>query len=308
MSVSLDLIIPTYLPDQKLDLLLERIRKQSVQPNRILLLNTKITGKEDVVDCYIEKYGVEVYQIEQKEFDHGGTRDYGASLSDADYVMFMTQDAVPVDSHLIVSLLQAFEEDEQTALCYARQIAGKHGDVLEQYTREFNYPDKDILKSKEDLKTMGIKAFFCSDVCAVYKKKVYDELGGFVKKTIFAEDAIMGYKMLMADYKIKYSKDAKVVHSHNYNYMQQLRRNFDVGVAHQEYKEIFGSVQSVPEGVKLVKETGKQLIKERKYLQLADLFFASGFKFLGYKLGCYYKRLPERMVLWLTSFKPYWNR
>lgn len=308
MSVSLDLIIPTYLPDQKLDLLLERIRKQSVQPNRILLLNTKITGKEDVVDCYIEKYGVEVYQIEQKEFDHGGTRDYGASLSDADYVMFMTQDAVPVDSHLIVSLLQAFEEDEQTALCYARQIAGKHGDVLEQYTREFNYPDKDILKSKEDLKTMGIKAFFCSDVCAVYKKKVYDELGGFVKKTIFAEDAIMGYKMLMADYKIKYSKDAKVVHSHNYNYMQQLRRNFDVGVAHQEYKEILGSVQSVPEGVKLVKETGKQLIKERKYLQLADLFFASGFKFLGYKLGCYYKRLPERMVLWLTSFKPYWNR
>lgn len=307
MSANIDLIIPTYLPDQKLDLLLERIRKQSIQPNRILLLNTTITGKEDIVDAYIEKFGVEVYQIAQKEFDHGGTRAYGASLSSADYVMFMTQDAVPVDSHLIASLLQVFDEDEKISLCYARQIAGKHGDILEKYTREFNYPDRDIVKSKEDLESMGVKAFFCSDVCAVYKKEIYDELGGFVKRTIFAEDAIMGYHMIQEGYKIKYVKDAKVVHSHNYTYMQQLRRNFDVGVAHQEYKEIFGSVQSVPEGVKLVKSTGKQMIEDHKYLELADLFFASGFKFLGYKLGCHYKQLPERMVLWLTSFKPYWN-
>lgn len=308
MNYSLDLIIPTYLPDQKLDLLLERIRKQSVQPNRILLLNTTVSGEEDIVTPYIEKYGVEVYQIDQKEFDHGGTRDYGASLSDADYLMFMTQDAVPVDSHLISNLVKAFEEDAQISLCYARQIAGKHGDVLEQYTREFNYPDKDIVKGKEELATMGIKAFFCSDVCAVYKKSVYDELGGFVKKTIFAEDAIMAYHMIMADYKIKYSKDAKVIHSHNYNYMQQFKRNFDVGVAHSQYHEIFGSVQSVPEGVKLVKETSRQMIEEKKYLQLVDLFFASGFKFLGYKFGCHYKSLPESIVLKMTSFKPYWNK
>lgn len=305
---SLDLIIPTYLPDQKLDLLLERIRKQSIQPGRILILNTTVPGKEDIVTPYIEKYGVEVYQIPQKEYDHGGTRDYGASLSKADYIMFMTQDAVPVDRHLIEHLLKAFEEDEKISLCYARQIAGKHGDILERYTREFNYPDRDIVKGKEDLAAMGIKAFFCSDVCAVYKKSVYDALGGFVKKTIFAEDAIMAYHMIMADYKIKYSKDAKVVHSHNYTYLQQLRRNFDVGVAHSEYHAVFGAVQSVPEGVKLVKETCRQMIEEKKYLQLVDLFFASGFKFLGYKLGCHYKSLPKSLVWKLTSFKSYWDR
>ncbi len=303
-----DLIIPTYLPDQKLDLLLERIRRQNIQPNRILLLNTTVVGKENVVTPYIEKYGVEVYQIDQKEFDHGGTRDYGARLSNADYIMFMTQDAVPVDSHLVEHLLKAFEENEQISLCYARQIAGKHGDILEKYTREFNYPNQDIVKGKEDLATMGIKAFFCSDVCAVYKKSVYDALGGFVKKTIFAEDAIMAYYMIMAGYKIKYCNDAKVVHSHNYTYMQQLRRNFDVGVAHCEYDDVFGSVQSVPEGVKLVKQTAKQMFEEKKYLELADLFFASGFKFTGYKLGCHYKWLPKELILKLTSFKPYWNR
>lgn len=306
MNYSLDLIIPTYLPDQKLDKLLERIRKQSVQPDRILLLNTLVPGKEDCVDAYVEKYDVEVHPIQKSDFDHGGTRDYGASLSNADFIMFMTQDAIPVDSHLISSMMEKFE-DESVSLCYARQIAGKHGDVLEQYTREFNYPDRDIVKSKEDLETMGIKAFFCSDVCAIYRKSVYDALGGFVKKTIFAEDAIMGYQMLMAGNKISYAKDAKVVHTHNYNYKQQFQRNFDVGVSHRQYEEIFGAVQSVPEGVKLVKETAKQMAHDRKYLQLVDLFFASGFKFLGYKLGKQYHRMPESLVLKLTSNRHYFN-
>lgn len=307
MEYSLDLIIPTYLPDQKLDLLLERIRKQNTQPDRIILLNTVVSGKEDIVEPYIEKYGVEVYPIQKSEFDHGGTRAYGASISEADYIMFMTQDAVPVDSHLISSLMKGFE-DEKVSLCYARQIAGKHGDVIEQYTREFNYPDKDIEKSKKDLDTMGIKAFYCSDVCAVYKKDVYEAMGGFVKQTIFAEDMIMGYKMIMADYKIRYVKDAKVLHSHNYNYVQQFKRNFDVGVTHQQYKEIFGSVQSVPEGVKLVKETSRQMLREKKYLSLADLFLASGFKYLGYKLGYQYKHLPESIVLNFTSSRQYWSK
>lgn len=306
MEYNLDLIIPTYLSDQKLDLLLERIRKQTVQPQRILLLNTIVQGKEDVVDNYKELYDVEIYPIEKKDFDHGGTRDYGARLSSADYIMFMTQDAVPVDTHLIENLMKGFE-DEAVSLCYARQIAGKHGDILEQYTREFNYPDRNILKSKEDLTTMGIKAFFCSDVCAVYRKDVYDAQGGFVKKTIFAEDAIMGYHMLMAGYKIQYAKDAKVIHSHNYSYSQQFQRNFDVGVAHNQYQEVFGTVQSVPEGLKLIKETSRKMMKEKKYFDLIDLFFASGFKFLGYKLGCCYNRLPKNLVLKFTSNRHYWR-
>lgn len=306
MKYSLDLIIPTFLPDQKLDLLLERIRKQTVQPERILLLNTVVDGREDIVDSYIEKYDVEVHPIQKKDFDHGGTRHYGAELSNAEYLMFMTQDAVPTDTKLIENLMKGFDEESVT-LCYARQMAGKHGDVLEKYTREFNYPDRDILKSKKDLETMGIKAFFCSDVCAVYKRDAYEEAGGFVRKTIFAEDAIMAYQMIMAGHKIHYVKDAKVIHSHNYNYIQQFQRNFDVGVCHNQYDEIFGAVQSVPEGVKLVKETSKQMMEEKKYLDLVDLFFASGFKFLGYKLGYHYDRLPESWVLKFTSNRHYWN-
>ena len=40
-----------------------------------------------------EPYQIEVTHIRQEEFDHGGTRNMGASISQADIVLYMTQDA-----------------------------------------------------------------------------------------------------------------------------------------------------------------------------------------------------------------------
>lgn len=306
MDCNVDLIIPTYAPDKKLDVLLERISMQDVKPNRILLLNTVIDGKEKIVDQYIEKYGVEVYPISKDEFDHGATRAYGASLSDAEFILFMTQDAVPADRHLIGNMRKGFE-NEEVSICYARQLSRKQGDIIEQFTRQFNYPDESMLKSKENIETMGIKAFFCSDVCAMYKKSVYDEMGGFVKKTIFNEDMIMAYHMIQAGYKILYEKDAKVIHFHNYSYIQQFHRNFDLGVSHSQYVEVFGNIKSESEGMRLVADTARHLIKEDHYFKVADLIFASGFKYLGYRTGLLYKKLPKSVIMKCTSNKGYWN-
>jgi len=305
-NISLDLVIPTYLPDAKLDSLLERMQKQSMKPNRIILINTIVPGKEDTVEKYVEQYGVEVYSIPQSEFDHGATRAYGASLSDADYIMFMTQDAVPRDSHLIEELMRGME-NESVGACYARQLVGKSSDVVEAFTRDFNYPEHDIIKSKEDIETMGIKAFFCSDVCAVYRKSAYNSLGGFVKRTIFNEDMIMAYKMFMADYKVMYVSKAQVIHAHHFTYMQQFRRNFDLGVSHQEYKEIFKTVKSEKEGIRLVKETASYLAKNKQYLMIIHMIIMSGFKFMGYKLGFMFKKLPKSVIMKCTGSKWYWQ-
>ena len=46
------------------------------------------------------------------------------------------------------------------------------------------------MKTLEDLEGMGVKAFFCSNVCAAYRRDIYDELGGFVRRAIFNEDMI----------------------------------------------------------------------------------------------------------------------
>lgn len=305
-SYTVDLIIPVYHPDKKFHQLLSRIYQQTIKPNRVILLHTIDAPGEMLPLPKIEGSNIHVLPVEKKEFDHGGTRRYGADNSDADILMFMTQDAVPMDEHLIEKLLVPYE-DPLVAATYGRQLPNRRDDLLESYTRTFNYPEESRVKSSHDIAELGIKTFFCSNVCATYRKDVYDRMGGFVKKTIFNEDMIMAFRMIGADYRIAYAAEAKVIHSHHYSYLQQFTRNFDLGVSHKEYAELFSSVKSESEGIKLVKETINYLIQQKKYLRIPDLIMNSGFKFLGYQMGKNYKKLPENLVYRCSMNKNYWK-
>lgn len=303
---SVDLIIPVYHPDKKFHQLLTMIDQQTKKPDRILLLHTIEVPEEGLPLPKVTNLNIEVYPIDKKAFDHGGTRRYGASLSDADILMFMTQDAVPVDEYLIEKLLAPYQEP-QVAATYGRQLPAEDSDLLECYTRSFNYPKKSRIKSSEDLDELGIKTFFCSNVCATYRNEVYQRLGGFVERTIFNEDMIMAFGLIGAGYRIAYTAEAKVVHSHRYSYLQQFTRNFDLGVSHKEYAELFKSVKSESEGIRLVKQSIKYLMKHKNYLLIPDLILNSGFKYLGYRLGVNYTKLPKRFVIHCSMNKAYWK-
>ena len=67
-----------------------------------------------------------------------------------------------------------------------------------------------------DLPKLGVKTFFCSNVCAMYDRRTYEELGGFVESTLFNEDMIYAGHLVQAGYAIAYAADAKVWHWHNY--------------------------------------------------------------------------------------------
>lgn len=100
---------------------------------------------------------------------------------------------------------------------------------------------------------LGIKTYFCSNVCAAYKRDIFEQLGGFVNHTIFNEDMIYAAGVIQAGYAIAYAADAKVIHSHNYSGWQQFTRNFDLGVSHVQYPAVFDGVPPEGEGMKLVK-------------------------------------------------------
>ena len=252
-----DVIIPVYRPErEKLTKLIDWLNKQTVKPSHVFFMQTLVEKKEDaeVLQMLQKAENAKVVPIEKKDFDHGGTRNKGAALSKADYMLFMTQDAVPVDAYLIENLVQAMEKEE-AATAYGRQLPDDTVGVIEHYTREFNYPAKSYVKSKKDLETMGIKTYFCSNVCAMYRKDVYEKMGGFVLHTIFNEDMIMASKVIQAGYKIAYVAEAMVIHAHKYTYRQQFTRNFDLAVSQRQYHEIFDAVKSESEGLRLVKNT-----------------------------------------------------
>jgi len=116
-----DVIIPTYKPDEKLELLMQRLQKQTLQPDHIYIINTIPSKKSDRdrIEPYRHMEHVSVIDILQEEFDHGGTRNQGVQMSQADFIVMMTQDAVPADSHLLEALLAPFC-DAKVAAAYAR--------------------------------------------------------------------------------------------------------------------------------------------------------------------------------------------
>lgn len=319
--MSVDVIIPVYRPDSKFERLIKMLLMQRKRPERIILLNTEVPPDFDtaaireraervVSNLLIPGEGevnIEIHSILPEEYDHGGTRAFGASLSKAEFLLFMTQDAVPKDEFLIEKLLEPFY-DESVAAAYARQLAGKDADVLETYTRIFNYPENGSVKSKEDLNRLGIKTYFCSNVCAIYRRDVYEKLGGFVPRTIFNEDMIFASELIQNGYRVAYAANAKVIHSHNYTIREQFHRNFDLGVSHKEFEEIFKAVPSESEGVKLVKQTLAFLADRKDYLLMIRFMTECGAKYLGYFLGKHYSCIPKELVIRISMNKRYWRK
>lgn len=315
--MNVDVIIPTYKPDDTLCLLLQKIQEQTFAVHKVIIINTE----ESYWLAALEKYPIQNvlnnvtynYKIEHiavEEFDHGATRQHGAELSTADIIMFMTQDAVPADSFLIEKLVSAFAEKEEkvTAVAYARQLPKVDCHMVEQYTRQFNYPEVSRKKSKADIPELGIKTFFCSDVCAAYRKDIFEKLGGFFSPMIFNEDMVYAAKAIENDYCVAYVAEAKVYHSHNYTARQQFHRNFDLAVSQKMHPEVFEGISSESEGIKMVINTMKHLLKIRK----PGLVFYLGMqcigKYAGYFAGKRYEKLSKKQILRCTTSPLFWKK
>lgn len=306
---TVDIILPTYKPGEEFLTLIERLEKQTYPIQKIWILNTQkqywdsFSEAENLVKSYPN---IEVRHIEKKDFDHAKTRQMGADYSLADIFVMMTMDAIPADENLIAELVKGLEK-EKVAVSYGRQLAKADAGLLESFTRDHNYPSQDQKKSIKDLPKLGIKTYFCSDVCAAYHRSIFQELGGYVESAIFNEDMIFAAKAISQGYSVYYAANAKVYHSHNYSGRQQLKRNFDLGVSQAMHPEVFANVPSESAGIAMVKKTAVFVCRKKKPWLLFKLVWQSGCKYIGYCLGKAYKKLPRWLIMLCTDSKDYWK-
>ena len=305
--MKIDVIIPIYKPDQTLFSLLDSLERQTEPVQNIILMNTERKYFEQLVAGaeFEQKYpNVKVCHLSKREFDHGGTRHRGVQHSEGDIFVMMTQDAIPADRYLLERLTGALSQN--VAVAYARQLPGENSTEFEKISREFNYPDKSQVKTIGDLETLGIKTFFCSNVCAAYRRDIYEESGGFISHTIFNEDMIYASGIIRAGYGIAYVAEAEVIHSHNYTNWMQLRRNFDLGVSQADHPEVFGGIASEKEGKNLVRKAWRYFGENKCLYKFAGFCLQCGFKYAGYLMGKHYRFLPEGLVMHITTNKEYW--
>lgn len=232
------IVIPTKNAGKKFYDVLESIFSQ--ETNFSFEVICVDSGSTDSTLEIINKFPVRLYEIMPSEFGHGKTRNFGASKSAANYVVFLTQDALPYNKYWLNELVGAMEDNKDVVGAFGRHVSYKESGPIEAVNLEThfrNFGDKNTVYFLEDKKKyendVMYRQFlgFFSDNNSCVRKSVFNRFP--YNDVDFAEDQIWMKSMIEKGYKKVYVPDAIVYHSHNYSYIETLHRSFD------EYKHLY---------------------------------------------------------------------
>ena len=305
--MNIAIVIPVFRPDGRLKMCIERLLRQSVMPDRILL-NVLYENPVDreIPEVYMDER-IEVRYTLREEYDRAGSRDTILRKLDSDIVIFMVQTAIPQNRYLVEKLTEPFKE-ERTAVVYGRHMTDDECSPIECCVRQFNYPPKGMTKSLEDAGKLGIRTFFNSNVCAAYRRRAYLETEGFGKRMIAGEDMLAARRLLEKGWQAVYAPEAEVIYYRNDDLYGLWKRNFDIGVAHAEHPEMIENTKPGKEGVRLVRVTSALLRQNHMEEYLGEVLTRSIVRYLAYQLGRNYERLPEGVVRKCSANKEYWEK
>lgn len=263
------------------------------------------SGSQDGSLSYVPKdWGL--IQINACDFDHGGTRNLALDhCPKAQYIVYLTQDAILSDPDSIDKLLKVFD-DATIGLAYGRQMPHDEASDLAIQARQFNYPEISYCWGKEAIYPKGIRAVFNSNSFAAYRRVLLDSFGGFPQKIIVGEDVVLAWQALQSGWRIAYVAQASVKHSHNYGLQQEWQRYFDVGVMHAEQilmMQACGRAES--EAWRFIAHQVRFLLINRSWF-LLTLPLYWGVKYLAYRLGLNYRCLPRKLCAKFSGQKAYW--
>ncbi|MDO9267823.1 MAG: glycosyltransferase [Methylobacter sp.] len=300
------LIVPTLNAGSLWKSWLTAFEQQTRKPDYLLVIDS--SSSDDTV-ALARAHGFEVQMIAKSEFNHGGTRQFGVNrLPEADIIVFLTQDALLAKADAIERLLAAFA-DQQVGAAYGRQLPHRNAGPIAAHARLFNYPPAESqLRGMEDRTRFGIKTVFISNSFAAYRRSALMQVSGFPVDTIMNEDTYVAGKMLVSGWKIAYCADAQVFHSHDYGFLDEFKRYFDIGVFHTHtawLQQTFGGASG--EGLRFVISEMRYLMKHAPWL-IPSAGLRTGLKWLGFKLGALHRGLPQAMLRCFSLHKTYWLR
>lgn len=224
---TVSVVIPTYNAGKQFRLMLERLRSQKHIKNvEIVVVDS---GSKDSTINLCQKYKVVLKQIDQSEFSHSYARNLGAKIARGDILLFMTQDALPLDEEWMYQMILPIIKGEVVATSckeqcpegtdlyyrisswyHAQYIGVDKGNQINKYCETDNV---DILRRKGSL----------NDVSTAIHAKIFDRN---LYRHSYAEDLDMGIRLLKSGYQIALLGSTSVIHAHNRTAGYYLKRAF----------------------------------------------------------------------------------
>lgn len=300
----ISVVIPTYNAAQYLPELIAKLQRQTVDFELVVI----DSESNDDTRQILEKYKIPFHSVPKREFNHGATRNIGVKLAKNEIIVFLTQDALPASDTTIETLVTYLCKDNNVAMAYGRQLPYPHTDLFGKIARYTNYPAQSLMKNKSMIGRLGIKTCSCSNSFAAYRKSLLLENGGFPNDTILGEDVSIAARLILKDYILGYCAESEVYHSHDYSVSEEFRRYFDIGVFHrQQHAVLQHFTKAESEGIRYIIEESKYLIKMGAVNLLPLQFVRTLSKYIGYKIGWFYRLFPTRIVKSLSMHRSFWK-
>jgi len=215
------IIVRSYNDIKYIGQTMEMIRKQSFQDFEVLNVDSGST--DGTFEC-VKSFSPELsYQIKPGEYIPGKVLNEAVKKATGEIIVFNNSDCIPQNDKWLAELVKPFSDDSVAAV-YGNQV-----------TR----PDARPLVVKDGIRAFGdgsISAtwehFFSLATSAIPKNLLLEY--PFNPDIQYSEDVEWSYRMKKLEYKIVYSPEAIVEHSHNYTLAEVKKRFFNEGLAEGE--------------------------------------------------------------------------
>jgi len=180
----------------------------------------------------IRRYPVKLYQIEEKDFNHGLTRNYGISKSSSKFIILLNHDAIPYNNNWMKKMIDNFKNDKGLAGAYSRHLPHADASIVTKvrvnriFTSSGNRRESRINRIEDYNKlTPKEKHCFCNfeSVSSCLRRDVWEKIP--FPKSDFAEDLRWSKSVIAAGYKIVYEPDSVVYHSHDFSVKEWCDKN-----------------------------------------------------------------------------------
>jgi rhamnosyltransferase len=210
------IVIPSKNGGERLGEALGKIFRQEV-PFSFEVVVVDSGSSEETLKI-IRQFPVHLHSLPPSEFNHGLTRDLGASLARGDYLVFLNQDAVPSGTKWLVGLVEPLILSDEYA-------AVQGGNQERERTHKFFWDScgsSFYFTRPSERWIARYDGIGFSTVNAAMRKQVWQELP-------FGEAPIMEDKKwqkaaVARGHKILYRSEVAVVHSHDYDLKGLLQR------------------------------------------------------------------------------------
>lgn len=177
------------------------------------------SGSTDRTLEIVKQYPCRLIEIEAKQYYPGAVLNMAIEHAKADLIVFQNSDGVPLSPHTLQRLVDAFDDDSISA-ALTRQIPRPEADPWVRRDYALSFPDAD-----ETPKWIRLSLPMAAMRKNAWKKHP------FYTDAWASEDTEWGEWAVQNGLKIKYVKDAIIMHSHNYTNRQIYGRKFVEGEA-----------------------------------------------------------------------------